>query len=45
MSVNLGMIGADPAHIIPKFTREYQGIFRKTKLLFFVRLVGKSKDP
>src|SRR5258708_16912154 len=45
MNVHLGMIWIDSSQIIPKWTREYQSMFRKTRWLFVVRLVGKSKGP
>ena len=45
MNVHLGMIWVESLHIIPKWTRECQSMFRKTKRLLFVRLVGKSKGP
>ena len=44
MNVHLGMIWAQSLQIIPKWTREYQSMFRKTRWLLFVRLVDKSKD-
>src|SRR2546430_4687524 len=45
MNVHLGRIWIDSSQILPKWTREYQSMFRKTRWLLFVRLVGKSKGP
>ena len=45
MNVHLGRIWIDSSQILPKWTREYQSMFRKTRWLFVVRLVGKSKGP
>jgi hypothetical protein len=43
MNVHLAMIWAESLPIIAKWTREYQSMFRKTRWLFFVRLVDQSK--
>ena len=45
MNVHLAMRESDSAQIIDTWTREYQSMFRKTRWLFFVRLVDQSKGP